>query len=86
MKKSKSKVKSQKSKVKSYGSRWRGAFLTGHDLCEAHTDRIETLLTFDFCLLTFDLPFTRLLTFDLPFTRLLTFDLPFIRAGAAKWT
>jgi hypothetical protein len=84
--KNKSKVKRQKSKVKSCGTRWRAAFLLTDCLSGAHTSRIETLLTFDFCLLTFDLPFTRLLTFDLPFTRLLTFDLPFIRAGAAKWT
>jgi hypothetical protein len=65
--KNKSKVKSQKSKVKSYGTRWRAAFLAADYLSEAHTGRIETLLTFDFCLLTFDLPFIRLLTFDLPF-------------------
>jgi hypothetical protein len=55
--KSKSKVKGQKSKVKSYGTRWRAAFLPADFLGEAHTGRIETLLPFDFCLLTFDLPF-----------------------------
>jgi hypothetical protein len=55
--KSKSKVKSQKSKVKSCATRARAAFLTADHLSEAHTGRIETLLTFDFCLLTFDLPF-----------------------------
>jgi hypothetical protein len=58
--KGKSKVKRQKSKGKSCGTRWRAAFLAADDLCEAPTGRIETLLTFDFCLLTFDLPFASL--------------------------
>jgi hypothetical protein len=44
--KSKSKVKGQKSKVKSYGTRWRAAFLLLTS--QAHTGRIETLLTFAF--------------------------------------
>ena len=56
-KRSKSKGKSQKAKVKSCGTRWRAAFLAADNLCEARTGRTETLLTFDFCLLTFDLPF-----------------------------
>ena len=60
-----------KSKVKSSGTLGRAAqntrFLAAHDRCEAQTLRVETLLPFDFCLLTFDLPFTRLLPFDLPF-------------------
>jgi hypothetical protein len=59
--KRKSKVKSQKSKVKSASVAKLAAAcdldLTTRPLC-AHGIRRATLLPFDFCLLTFDLPFS----------------------------
>jgi hypothetical protein len=62
-------VKSQKSKGKSQKFRRSGILAPLTVFIAAQTGRVETLLTFDFCLLTFDLPFPRLLTFDLPFRR-----------------
>jgi hypothetical protein len=59
--KGKSKVKGQKSKVKSASV---AAAAAASDLDSttkpqlAHTLRIAELLTFEFCLLTFDLPFS----------------------------
>jgi hypothetical protein len=53
----KSKVKSQKAKVKSEG-RLRFGVRERLGFSLPLTVRTEALLTFDFCLLTFDLPFT----------------------------
>jgi hypothetical protein len=52
-------VKSQKSKGKSQKFCNDGILEPLKALIAAQTGRIETLLTFDFCLLTFDLPLIR---------------------------